>query len=135
MFIANNFVYKKMYIFELYRKVFMAKKIGVLAPVSILPGSHGIGDFGSVSFEFIDVLANNNISVWQVLPLNPLGYGNSPYQPYSSYAGEELYISLDELKQLGLLSDIKNYDLNNNVTEYEKVRIFKNESDVRIKIL
>ena len=105
----------------------MAKKIGVLAPVSILPGSHGIGDFGSVSFEFIDLLANNNISVWQVLPLNPLGYGNSPYQPYSSYAGEELYISLDELKQLGLLSDIKNYDLNNNVTEYEKVRIFKNE--------
>ena len=49
-------------------------------------------------------MEKTGMKIWQILPLNPVGYGNSPYQPYSSYAGDELYISLEELWKEGLLA-------------------------------
>ena len=75
------------------------KKAGVLMPVASLPSNHGIGDFGKSSYNFVDLISKAGFKIWQILPLNPLGYGNSPYQPYSSYAMDELYISLDMLKK------------------------------------
>jgi 4-alpha-glucanotransferase len=79
------------------------KKAGVLMPISALPSAYGIGDFGKHSYEFVDMLAECGIKVWQILPLNPLGFGNSPYQPYSSVAGDELYIDLETLAKQGLI--------------------------------
>ena len=81
------------------------KKAGILWPLASLNGSHGIGDFGKESYDFIDLVVKSGFDMWQILPLNPLGYGNSPYQPYSSYAGDEIYISLDRLYQDGLLEE------------------------------
>lgn len=77
---------------------------GVLMPVASLPSRDGIGSFGKEAYRFVDMLAQMGITVWQLLPLNPLGYGNSPYQPFSSYAGDELYIDLGLLEQAGFLS-------------------------------
>ena len=72
----------------------MKDNLGVLFPVASLPGHHGIGDFGLTSKRFIRWLANRGFKYWQVLPLNPIGPGNSPYMSTCSFALEERYISL-----------------------------------------
>lgn len=102
-----------------------ARSAGILMPVSSLPGRHGIGDFGSVSYEFVDMAAQAGFAVWQILPLNPLGYGNSPYQPYSSYAGDEIYISLDRLQQDGLIGSVPAFEKFTTCVDYQAVREFK----------
>ena len=79
------------------------KETGILLAVSSLPSPTGVGELGRPAYEWIDLLAENGVSIWQILPLNPTGYGNSPYQPYSSCAGDELYLSLELLAQQGLL--------------------------------
>ena len=79
------------------------KETGILLAVSSLPSPSGVGELGRPAYEWIDLLAENGVSIWQILPLNPTGYGNSPYQPYSSCAGDELYLSLELLAQQGLL--------------------------------
>ena len=79
------------------------RQAGVLMPLASLPSRCGVGDFGKASYEFADILHEMGASIWQILPLNPLGYGNSPYQPYSSFAGDPLYISLEKLWEDGLL--------------------------------
>ncbi len=75
----------------------------LLHPTS-LPGRFGIGDLGPSAFEFIDLLAAANQRLWQVLPLGPTGYGDSPYQCFSAFAGNALLISLDDLIERGLLT-------------------------------
>ena len=64
---------------------------GILMPVASLPSKEGAGNFGAEAYRFVDLLSEMGVSVWQILPLNPLGYGNSPYQPFSSYVGDELH--------------------------------------------
>lgn len=98
---------------------------GILLAVSSLPSSHGIGDFGPNAYQFIDLLGEAGITHWQVLPLNPLGYGNSPYQPYSSKAMDELYISLDFLVKQGLLSNVATFASTSTRVDYDAVRAFK----------
>ena len=68
-----------------------------------LPGPYGIGDMGPEAIEFLDFLAAAGFSWWQVLPLNPPGYGNSPYQPWSAFAGNPLLISPDRMIEEGFL--------------------------------
>ena len=87
------------------------RKAGILMPIASLPSNYGIGDFGPTSYEFVDLIKKGGFKIWQILPLNPLGYGNSPYQPYSSKAMDELYVSLDLLEEDGLIkkSKKKNY--------------------------
>ena len=80
------------------------RKAGLLMPVSALPSDYGVGDFGRGSREFIDIMKECGLHIWQILPMNPLGYGNSPYQPYSSFAGDEIYLDLDALSEEGLLN-------------------------------
>jgi 4-alpha-glucanotransferase len=75
----------------------------LLHPTS-LPGRFGIGDLGSPAFEFIEWLAAAGQHLWQVLPLSPTGYGNSPYQSFSAFSGNPLLISLDVLIEDGLLA-------------------------------
>jgi 4-alpha-glucanotransferase len=77
---------------------------GILMPLASLPSDEGIGCLGADSYHFVDLLEAMGIRVWQLLPLTPLGYGNSPYQPFASCAGDPLYISLSQLVRDGLLS-------------------------------
>lgn len=103
------------------------RKAGILLAVSSLPGRHGIGDFGKEAYQFVDMLEKSHVKIWQVLPLNPLGYGNSPYQPYSSNAMDELYISLDLLEEEGFIEHVKDFHKNRVKVDYETVRKFKGE--------
>jgi 4-alpha-glucanotransferase len=76
---------------------------GLVAHISSLAGDLGTGDFGPVAFEFVDYLQRCGQTIWQMLPLGPTGYGNSPYQSPSAFAGNPLYISLQHLVTEGLL--------------------------------
>jgi 4-alpha-glucanotransferase len=78
---------------------------GLLLHPTSLPGRFGIGDLGASAFEFIDMLAAAGQRLWQVLPLGPTGYGDSPYQCFSAFAGNPLLIALDELVELGLITE------------------------------
>ena len=102
------------------------RKAGVLMPVSALPSRIGAGELGESAFQFIELLKENHVKIWQILPLNPVGYGNSPYQPYSSCAGDELYISLDALAEEGLLKEHpKEFQERATRVDYEAVRQYR----------
>ena len=77
---------------------------GILFHPTSLPGPHGIGDLGPTAFTWVEWLASAGCRVWQVLPLGPIGPGNSPYQSPSTFAGNPLLISLELLGQQGLLA-------------------------------
>ncbi|MFW9866069.1 MAG: 4-alpha-glucanotransferase [Candidatus Thorarchaeota archaeon] len=78
---------------------------GILLHPSSLPGRFGIGDFGPNAYKFIDFLKENGQGIWQILPLGPTGYGNSPYQCFSAFAGNPLLISPEKLFELQLLEE------------------------------
>lgn len=80
-------------------------KSGVLMPVSSLPSKYGIGSFGKEAFAFVDFLAETGQTCWQVLPLNPTSYGDSPYQSPASRAGNPYFIDLPTLAEKGLLTE------------------------------
>ena len=77
---------------------------GVLLHPTSLPGGYGIGDLGPAALDFVDLLAAGKQRLWQVLPLGPTGYGDSPYQCFSAFAGNPLLISPDRLIDQGLLT-------------------------------
>ncbi|MDD2401050.1 MAG: 4-alpha-glucanotransferase [Clostridia bacterium] len=76
---------------------------GIILHPTSLPSKYGIGELGQEALEFIDFLKRSGMKVWQILPLNPVGYGESPYQSFSAFAGNPLLISLDRLMEKGLL--------------------------------
>ena len=80
------------------------RQSGILLHPTSLPGGHGIGDLGPEAFRFVQFLAQARQTLWQMLPLGPTGYGDSPYQTFSTFAGNPLLISLDTLVEDGLLS-------------------------------
>ena len=80
------------------------RESGILMPVSSLPGPYGIGCFGAEALKFVDFLAAAGQKIWQILPLSPTGYGDSPYQSCSAFAGNPYFIDLDALKAEGLLT-------------------------------
>jgi len=86
------------------------RKSGILLHPTSLPGKYGIGDIGESAYRFVDFLYESGQKIWQVLPLGPSGYGDSPYQSYSSMAGNPLLISLDMLvdEELLTLADLEN---------------------------
>ena len=77
---------------------------GILLHPTSLPGPHGIGDLGPQAFRFLDWLASTGCKLWQILPLGPTGYGDSPYQCFSAFAGNPYLISPDLLLSDGLLT-------------------------------
>ena len=81
------------------------KEKGILLPIFSLPSKYGIGDFGYEAYEFIDILSENNMKYWEILPINACN--RLPYSPVSYYALEEDYISLDKLKEEGLIENIE----------------------------
>jgi 4-alpha-glucanotransferase len=101
---------------------------GILLHVTSLPGGHGIGDLGSSAREFVEFLAEAGQKLWQVLPLSPTGYGDSPYQCFSAFAGNPLLIDLCALREQGLLSlqDLSNAPVfSQTQVEYGRVNEFK----------
>ena len=79
------------------------RKSGILLPISSLPSRYGIGTFGKEAYKFADFLAEAGQSAWQLLPLGPTSYGDSPYSSFSASAGNPYYIDLDLLTEDGLL--------------------------------
>ena len=79
------------------------KEKGVILPIFSLPSKYGIGDFGNEAYEFINILSENNIQYWEILPINACN--KLPYSPISYYALNEEYISLDKLKEKGLIKN------------------------------
>ena len=80
-------------------------KSGIVMPISSLPSPYGIGTFGKAAFNFVDFLEECRQTCWQVLPLNPTSYGDSPYQSPASIAGNPYFIDPDLLKKQDLLTD------------------------------
>ena len=81
------------------------RECGILMPVSSLPGPYGIGGFGQQAYAFVDFLAQAGQQIWQILPLAPTGYGDSPYQSCSAFALNPYFIDLDTLREEGLLEE------------------------------
>ena len=80
------------------------RESGILMPVSSLPGPYGIGCFGKAAFQFVDFLSAAGQTIWQLLPLSPTGYGDSPYQSCSAFAGNPYFVDLEALEKEGLLT-------------------------------
>jgi len=81
-----------------------SRSSGILLHITSLPGGHGIGDLGSSAHDFVEFLAEAGQKIWQVLPIGPTGYGDSPYQLFSAFGGNPLLIDLQALQERGLLS-------------------------------
>jgi 4-alpha-glucanotransferase len=98
---------------------------GILLHPTSLPSRGGIGDFGPAAYQFVDFLASARQSLWQVLPLGPLGYGNSPYSSTSAFAGNPLLISVERLAERGWIDPAKveasKLDAANGPVEYDRV--------------
>ena len=75
---------------------------GILMPISSLPGGYGIGSMGKPAHDFVDFLAKAGQTIWQILPVGPTGYADSPYQSCSAFAGNPYFIDLDLLAADGL---------------------------------
>ena len=103
----------------------MKRASGVLLPVFSLPSKYGIGCFSKEAYKFIDQLKEAGQSYWQILPLGPTGYGDSPYQSFSTYAGNPYFIDLKTLIKEGLLTkkECKVYDFGEQADsiDYEKI--------------
>lgn len=82
----------------------LTRGAGVLLPISALPSSYGIGTFGKASYEFVDFLKRSGFKYWQVLPIGPTGFGDSPYQSFSAFAGNPYFIDLNSLIDEKLIS-------------------------------
>lgn len=89
---------------------------GVIMPIFSIPSDYGIGTLGKEAYEVVDFLAEANIHYWQILPIGPTSYGDSPYQSFSSFAGNPYFVDLDLLEEDGLLekSDYENVDFGEN---------------------
>ncbi len=81
-----------------------ARQAGVSLHITSLPGRYGIGEIGQQAYSFVDTMRDMGLCVWQFLPLGPTAYGDSPYQPLSSFAGNPMLIDVDDLIGRGLLS-------------------------------
>ncbi len=79
------------------------RRSGILMAVSSVPSAYGIGAFSKEAYQFVDFLKKAGQKLWQILPLGPTGYGDSPYQSFSTYAGNPYYIDLERLVEEGLL--------------------------------
>ncbi len=78
---------------------------GVLLHPSSLPSRYGIGDFGRSAYRFVDFLERSHQTLWQVLPFSHTGFGDSPYQSFSAFAGQPLFVDPEDLKERGLLTE------------------------------
>ena len=103
----------------------MRNNVGILLPVASLPSNHGVGDFGPNAYKWINWLSKHHYRYWQILPLNPMGFGDSPYMSTYSIAIDSRYISLDILQDKGLINDVPEYRKNSPRINFWKSYLFK----------
>ncbi len=103
------------------------RKAGILLPVFSLPGPHGIGCFSKEAYEFVDFLEESGQTYWQILPLGPTSYGDSPYQSFSTFAGNPYFIDLEGLVERGLLTkkEVEEADIESD-TEINYAKLYEN---------
>lgn len=98
---------------------------GILLPISSLPAKYGIGCFSKEAYKFVDFLKNAGQKYWQILPIGPTSYGDSPYQSFSTFAGNPYFISLENLIEQGLLTekecDKADFGKDESSVDYEKL--------------
>lgn len=101
---------------------------GILMPIFSLPSAYGIGTFGKAAFDFVDFLCKSGQTYWQILPLNPTSFGDSPYQSFSSFAGNPYFIDLDLLIKDGLLleSEVKACDFGDDSSKIDYEKLYNN---------
>ncbi|MCR5101472.1 MAG: 4-alpha-glucanotransferase [Butyrivibrio sp.] len=101
------------------------RKSGILMPVFSLPSNYGIGSFSKEAYEFVDFLESAGQSYWQILPLGPTSYGDSPYQSFSTFAGNPYFIDIEALIEEKLLTkkeaDAMDFGKNDERIDYEKI--------------
>ena len=106
-------------------EVHIMRTSGILLPVASLPSKYGIGAFSKEAYKFVDILEKAGQSYWQILPLGPTGYGDSPYQSFSTFAGNPYFIDLEKLIKKGWITkdECKAYDFGDNAgyVDYEKI--------------
>ena len=109
------------------------RKSGILMPVASLPGKYGIGTFGKESYNFVDMLHEAGQSFWQILPLGPTSYGDSPYQSFSTFAGNPYFIDPELLIEEGLLTqkEADSYDFGKKADTIDYGKIY----NARFKML
>ena len=105
----------------------MNRAAGILLSVSSLPGRFGIGCFSRSAYDFVDWLKEAGQTYWQILPLGPTSYGDSPYQSFSTFAGNPYFISLDELIEDGVLTDkeCKSADFGKKADDIDYEKVYK----------
>lgn len=105
---------------------------GVLMPISSLPGKTGIGSFGKEAYKFVDLLKNANQTYWQILPLGPTGYKDSPYQVFSTFAGNPYFINLEFLTEQSYLKseDWEKEDWGKDLTCVDYGKVYFNRKKV-----
>lgn len=103
----------------------LTRGAGILMPVSSLPSKYGIGTLGKAAYDFVDDLVRAGQKYWQVLPIGPTSFGDSPYQSFSTYAGNPYFIDLDFLIEEGLLQR----------QEVEMIRWYEKEDQVSYELL
>ena len=111
----------------------LTRGAGILLAISSLPSAYGIGTIGVEAKRFVDLLVDLKQKYWQVLPIGPTSFGDSPYQPLSSCAGNTYLIDLDELVNDGLLTtdEIRSFNWGIDETDIDYAILYEN----RIKIL
>lgn len=111
----------------------LVRGAGILLAITSLPSSYGIGTLGDAAFQFVDLLVDLKQSYWQVLPIGPTAFGNSPYQSYSSFAGNPYLIDLDDLVREGLLEskEIRSFNWGSDAADIDYGMIYEN----RFKVL
>ena len=105
----------------------MKRQAGFLCPLFSVPGNQGIGDLGKKTERMIDRIAEAGFKMWQILPIQMTGSSHSPYQSLSSYAGDPIYINIDHLAEMGLItqSSVVNCNKFKDFVDYKEVRAFK----------
>lgn len=105
---------------------------GILLPVASLPSDYGIGTLGNAAYRFVDLLVDLRQKYWQVLPLGPTSFGDSPYQSFSAFAGNPYLIDLSTLVREGLLTkeEITGYNWGGDEDDIDYATIFKNRSQI-----
>ena len=101
------------------------RSAGILMPIFSLPSPYGVGTMGEAARDFVDFLAAAGQSSWQILPVGPTSYGDSPYQAYSTFAGNPYFIDLDDLTEEGLLDEedycYQDWGSDRTAVDYEKL--------------
>lgn len=101
---------------------------GILLPIFSLPSKYGIGTLGKEAERFVDFLRKSGQSYWQILPLNPTNYGDSPYQSFSSFAGNPYFIDIETLIEKGLLTESQadSFDFGDDTKSIDYGKLYKN---------